>query len=140
MCRGKNCFWHQIPSLVESEPILALHGDIVAPHEEASLPGNVSFYSRRTLRVVGQNCYHFARSSSITRARQGAVFASSCYSVASLRELFLAGGFEPEAAIIERRRRGADRQSNLTSRIAQIQRLIDTDKLATPKERDLALP
>jgi len=50
-----------------------------------------------------------------------------------VRELFLAGGFEPEAAIIERRLRGAGRQSNLRSRIAQIQRLIDTDKLATPK-------
>jgi hypothetical protein len=35
---------------------------------------------------------------------------SSCCSVTFLRELFLAGGFEPEAAIIERRRRGADRQ------------------------------
>jgi hypothetical protein len=36
---------------------------------------------------------------------------SSCCSVTFLRELFLAGGFEPEAAIIERLRRGADRQS-----------------------------
>ena len=54
MCRGKNCFWHEIPSIVESEPILALRGDIVAPHQGASLPGNVSFYSRPTLRVVGK--------------------------------------------------------------------------------------
>jgi hypothetical protein len=34
----------------------------------------------------------------------------------------------------------SETEQNLRSRIAQIQRLIDIDKLATPKERDLALP
>jgi hypothetical protein len=34
----------------------------------------------------------------------------------------------------------SEAEQNLRSRIAQIQRLIDTDKLATPKEKDLALP
>jgi hypothetical protein len=34
----------------------------------------------------------------------------------------------------------SEAEKNLKDRIAQIQRLIDQDKLATPKEKDLALP
>ena len=34
----------------------------------------------------------------------------------------------------------SEAEKNLKARIAQIQRLIDTEKLATPKEKDLALP
>jgi hypothetical protein len=60
MCRGKNCFWHQIPSLVESEPILALHGTHCCAASGSVAARKCSFYSRRTLRVVGQNCYHLA--------------------------------------------------------------------------------
>jgi hypothetical protein len=60
MCRGENCFWHQIPSLVESEPILALHGTHCCAASGSVAARKCSFYSRRTLRVVGQNCYHLA--------------------------------------------------------------------------------
>jgi hypothetical protein len=90
MCRRKNCFWHQIPSLVESEPILALHGTHCCAASGSVAARKCSFYSRRTPRLVGQNCYHLAlivyhsRSTRSSLCPLAAVllFCASCFSQA----------------------------------------------------------
>ena len=65
-------------------------------------------------------------------------------------KLAAAAGYSPQGAIRlltmyvimgqQMTHTASEAEQNLKSRIAQIQRLIDTDKLAMPKERDLALP
>jgi hypothetical protein len=90
-------------------------GHIVAPHQEASLPGNVSFYSRRRVNVVGQNRYDWpAHRLSLALDEEQLVRPLPAVLVVCA-SCFSQGEFAPEAAIIERCRRGADRQSNLRS-------------------------